>query len=151
MKFLHKKNTCINQKKRHSKLQLVEHQLEIYNKTKTLLTYITMIIGSMIRQLAPLTNLIQFTRTSNSILFHYAQPSWRLLPSTTHPYWFRRSSCFTTLTITHTDTHSLIVSLSVATFVTFNPISHFRSRQLFDSLAPASFNGRAARQKVTAR
>lgn len=73
-----------------------------------------------------------------------------------HPYVFSAvSACFTTLTtnITHTLTHTLSLSaiLTHSPRVTFNPISRFRSRQLFDSLAPASFNGQAGRQPKSER
>lgn len=66
--ILLKHNTFMNQKKGYSERQLVKEKLERCT-TKQRHYYIIIIIGSMIRQLAPLTNLIQFTRTSNSILF----------------------------------------------------------------------------------
>lgn len=66
--ILHKHKTFMNQKKGYSERQLVKEKLE-RSTTKQRHYYIIIIIGSMIRQLAPLTNLIQFTRTSNSILF----------------------------------------------------------------------------------
>lgn len=66
--ILLKHNTFMNQKKGYSERQLVNEKLE-RSTTKQRHYYIIIIIGSMIRQLAPLTNLIQFTRTSNSILF----------------------------------------------------------------------------------
>lgn len=66
--ILVKHNTFMNQKKGYSERQLVKEKLE-RSTAKQRHYYIIIIIGSMIRQLAPLTNLIQFTRTSNSILF----------------------------------------------------------------------------------
>lgn len=84
--ILHKHNTFMNQKKGYSERQLVKEKLE-RSTTKQRHYYIIIIIGSMIRQLAPLTNLIQFTRTSNSILFPLCATPMKTAAVNYSPLW----------------------------------------------------------------